>query len=118
MFSLCLSQNSVFAGSLDKLMRTTSVGYLGSLAELKAGTSSTISAAPKLSNPKQVTYSEENADKNYELPRMPPWFVYVGSSRLYQALSGILRLVGLSLMAGLFQLFRLTFSHLFPSQEV
>ncbi|XP_024019137.1 uncharacterized protein LOC21399286 isoform X2 [Morus notabilis] len=109
-FSLCFSQNSVFAGSLDKLIRTSSIGYFDSVAELKALSNLTsdpltaISATPKVSKPvigqeKQVTYLEENTQKNYELPRMPPWFVYVGSMKLYQALAGILRLVGLSLMA-------------------
>ncbi|XP_062115745.1 uncharacterized protein LOC133829920 [Humulus lupulus] len=109
-FSLCLSQNSVFAGSLDKLVRTSSVGYLDSVAQLKGGINligdrlTIMSTAPKISESaviqeKQVTYQEENTHKNYELPRMPPWFVYVGSLKLYQALSGILRLVGSSLMA-------------------
>ena len=111
MFSLCLSQNSVFAGSLDKLVSRSSVGYLDSVAELKGGISligdraTIMSVAPKdsesaASQKKQVTYLEENTRKNYELPRMPPWFVYVGSLKLYQALAGILRLVGSSLVAG------------------
>ncbi|KAM6575359.1 hypothetical protein CsatA_023686 [Cannabis sativa] len=62
-----------------------------------------MSAAPKISESaasqeKPITYQEEHTHKNYDLPRMPPWFVYVGSLKLYQALSGILRLVGSSLM--------------------
>ena len=94
-------------------MRTSSIGYLDSVAELKAGVNFTsdhltvISAAPKISKPtasqeKQITYLEEKTQQSYDLPRMPPWFVYVGSRKLYQALAGILRLVGLSLVAGHF----------------
>ncbi|KAM6570546.1 hypothetical protein CsatB_018531 [Cannabis sativa] len=109
-FSVCLSQNSVYAGSLDKLVRTSSVGYLDSVAQLKGGINligdrlTIMSAAPKISESaasqeKPITYQEEHTHKNYDLPRMPPWFVYVGSLKLYQALSGILRLVGSSLMA-------------------
>jgi len=44
------------------------------------------------------------------LPRMPPWFSYVGSQKLYEMLAGILRLVGLSLMAGHFIFLRNHFS--------
>jgi len=37
-FALCLSQNSVFAGSLDRLIsgRPSSAGYLQSLTEMRA----------------------------------------------------------------------------------
>ncbi|XP_060670317.1 uncharacterized protein LOC107403735 [Ziziphus jujuba] len=111
-FALCLSQNSVFAGSLDKLVtaRPSSVGYLDSVAELKAGDNFTNdiltvwTTAPKSSKvvaiqEKDISYPEQNVQKSYELPRMPPWFVYIGGQKLYQSLSGILRLVGLSLMA-------------------
>lgn len=69
---------------------------------------------------KVVEYPPENVQKSFEIPRMPPWFVYVGSPKLYQALAGILRLVGLSLLAGLFHffgiqvlLFRCVFSALY-----
>ncbi|KAA8527184.1 hypothetical protein F0562_008587 [Nyssa sinensis] len=113
-FALCLSQNSVFAGSLDKLIlrKQSSTGYLHSISELKAGVCFTsdnhgiIDAAASSENlkfpgnqNKRILYPVENVQKEYELPRMPPWFVYVGSQKLYQALAGILRLVGLSLMA-------------------
>uniref|UniRef100_A0A5B6YNE8 TELO2-interacting protein 1 n=1 Tax=Davidia involucrata TaxID=16924 RepID=A0A5B6YNE8_DAVIN len=112
-FALCLSQNSVFAGSLDKLIlaKPSSTGYLHSIAELKAGISftndnHTIMDAASSENSKfpgnqnkRILDPVENVQKEYELPRMPPWFVYVGSQKLYQALAGILRLVGLSLMA-------------------
>ncbi|KAM1892729.1 hypothetical protein ACFX14_035854 [Malus domestica] len=113
-FSVCMSQNSVFAGSLDKLITTrpSSVGYLDSVSELNAGASITsecltiVAAAPRNSKiagiqEKDIPYTSDNDQKNYEnykLPRMPPWFVYIGSQKLYQTLSGILRLVGLSLM--------------------
>lgn len=111
-----MSQNSVFAGSLDKLItsRPSSVTYLDSVSELKAGIYLTsdcltcIAPTPQKSKvtaiqEKHIPYTSDNAQKNYELPHMPPWFVYIGGRKLYQALSGILRLVGLSLMAGHFK---------------
>ncbi|KAM6551754.1 hypothetical protein CsatB_001562 [Cannabis sativa] len=84
-----------------------------------------MSAAPKISESaasqeKPITYQEEHTHKNYDLPRMPPWFVYVGSLKLYQALSGILRLVGSSLMGGhismefLFILYKRNYFSCFP----
>ncbi|KAK7859044.1 telo2-interacting protein 1 like protein [Quercus suber] len=105
--AVCLSQNSLFAGSLDKLISTrrSSVGYLPSIAELKAGTNFTsnyltIMSATPFENSmgtdireKVVEYPPENVQKSFEIPRMPPWFVYVGSPKLYEALAGILRLV-------------------------
>lgn len=110
-----MSQNSVFAGSLDKLIksRPSSIGYLDSISELKAGTNLTsncltITATapqnPKITGieEKDISYTSDNAQKKYDLPHMPPWFGYIGSRKLYQALSGILRLVGLSLMTGHF----------------
>lgn len=110
-----MSQNSVFAGSLDKLItsRPSSVRYLDSITELKAGIHLTsdclinMAATPQNSKitaiqEKDPPYTSDNAQKNYELPHMPPWFVYIGGRKLYQSLSGILRLVGLSLMAGHF----------------
>ncbi|XP_059666693.1 uncharacterized protein LOC132312369 [Cornus florida] len=111
-FAVCLSQNSVFAGSLDKLIlaRPSSTGYLHSLAEMRGGiyftndhaimdaASSEESHLPSSQN-KQILYAVENVQKEYDIPRMPPWFVYVGSQKLYQTLAGILRLVGLSLMS-------------------
>lgn len=114
--AVCLSQNSLFAGSLGKLVSTrrSSVGYLSSIAELKAGTNFTsnyltIMSATPFENSmatgiqeKDMEYPPDNVQKNFELPRMPPWFVYVGSPKLYRALAGILRLVGLSLVTGLF----------------
>ncbi|GAV64137.1 hypothetical protein CFOL_v3_07655, partial [Cephalotus follicularis] len=110
-FAVCLSQNASFTGSLDKVMipRRSSIGYLHSIAELKPGslvtgnfqtiinaTSSDISKATDF-QVKDMRYQLETMQKKYELPRMPPWFV--GSQKLYLALSGILRLVGSSLTA-------------------
>ncbi|WCJ23816.1 ARM repeat superfamily protein [Euphorbia peplus] len=112
-FAVCLSQNSVYAGALDKLTlaRPSSVGYLPSIAELKAGSQvastyltildivpSDISKNSEIQT-KRTHYPLEIVENCHELPRMPPWFMHVGSQKLYQALSGILRLVGLSLMA-------------------
>lgn len=117
-FALCLSQNSAFSGSLDRLLleRPSSTGYLQSFSELKSSIRFTIddqatigtapyeiSSFPVLED-KERHYQVEKMEKEYELPRMPPWFVYVGSQKLYKALAGILRLVGLSMMAGHFSL--------------
>ncbi|XP_021674719.2 uncharacterized protein LOC110660661 isoform X2 [Hevea brasiliensis] len=111
--ALCLSQNSLFAGDLHKLTlaRPSSVGYLPSVAELKANSQfltdyqtimdfvpSDISKLRDIQG-RRIQYPLETVENNYELPRMPPWFVSVGSQKLYQPLAGILRLVGLSLMA-------------------
>ncbi|KAI4297078.1 hypothetical protein L6164_036986 [Bauhinia variegata] len=113
-FASCLSQNSVFSGSLNKVISTrpaSTLGYLPSIAELKSGTdffnygfpliNATSSEAPRRSliKEKHIQEPAEAAQKNHELPRMPPWFGYVGSLKLYQPLAGILRLVGLSLVA-------------------
>ncbi|XP_031256286.1 uncharacterized protein LOC116114265 [Pistacia vera] len=111
-FALCLNQNSAFAGSLNKLMlaRSSSKGFIHSVAELKAGahftnlgqtfTGSVPSGVSRLTDvqEKDSQYPPETEQKVYELPRMPPWFVSVGNGKLYQALAGTLRLVGLSLM--------------------
>ncbi|XP_021765318.1 uncharacterized protein LOC110729837 isoform X2 [Chenopodium quinoa] len=111
-FALCLSEESVFAGSLGKIVlsRPSSTGYLHSLAELKIGSKISEDQFPvnnsntyEVSNVhtlvKEMEYSKGQTYENYELPRMPPWFAYVGCHKLYQALAGILRLVGLSLIS-------------------
>ncbi|KAL4579938.1 hypothetical protein LXL04_016109 [Taraxacum kok-saghyz] len=104
--TLCLSQNSAFSGSLDKLLlerpSSVSVGYLRSITEMEATTF--------FSNEKKDAAFESNGYENpnyckiqneYDLPRMPPWFSSSGCQKqLYQALAGILRLVSLSLVAG------------------
>ncbi|MCL7038490.1 hypothetical protein MKW94_001613 [Papaver nudicaule] len=111
--TVCLSQNSVFAGSLDKLIsaKPLSAGYLHSITELNSGSrlnssswtgnyeaSSKVSEIPNVRQ--EASESPRGApSQNYEIPRMPPWFVRVGSRKLYQALAGVLRLVGLSTMA-------------------
>ncbi|KAG7955252.1 hypothetical protein I3843_11G060800 [Carya illinoinensis] len=114
-FAVCLSQNSLFAGSLDKLIsiRRSSVGFLPSIAELKAGTNFTANhltimneaplenSTPMCIEENDIEYTLNNVLKIFELPRMPPWFVYVGSPKLYKALAGILRLAGLSLISDL-----------------
>lgn len=116
LFALCLSQNSAFTGALDRLIlaRPSSVGFLHSVAELKAGAhftgygetliGSIPSAVPKLTRiqEKVIEYPHATVQKIYDLPRMPPWFLSVGSQKLYEALAGTLRLVGLSLMPGYF----------------
>ena len=47
---------------------------------------------------KGVPCPVEDVQKEYELLRMRPWFVHVGSRKLYLVLARILRLVGSSLI--------------------
>uniref|UniRef100_A0A0D3HGX2 TTI1 N-terminal TPR domain-containing protein n=1 Tax=Oryza barthii TaxID=65489 RepID=A0A0D3HGX2_9ORYZ len=111
---LCISQSSQFSGSMDKLIvsKPLSVGYLFSVAELKSG------AYPKdenygfqhampASTATKISVIHDNGLPNtthssvdYELPHVPPWFVHVNSQKLYFALAGIVRLVGLSAVSG------------------
>ncbi|OIV95355.1 hypothetical protein TanjilG_07511 [Lupinus angustifolius] len=113
-FAACLSHNSMFSGSLGKIIstsRSSTQGYLPSIAELKSGTNffnygfpslnTGLCKAPKctLIEEKSLQESVNSSQKNFELPRMPPWFGYVGSFKLYHPLAGMLRLVGLSLVA-------------------
>lgn len=110
--ALSLSHKSVFAGSVDKLIlaKPYSAAYLHSIAELKSGGGNRRIVDSIPSDVSGISGSLDRGDKKhlemvreyYELPRMPPWFVHVGGQKLYQALAGILRLVGLSIMAGLF----------------
>lgn len=102
-FSLCLSQNSVFSGSLDKLVlaRPSSSGFMRSIAELKAITDDSV---PLDVRNRKMLYMPENEQTEYELPHLPPWFVNVGSQNLYPALAGILRLIARSFFAGRFGL--------------
>ncbi|KAL8497745.1 hypothetical protein ACS0TY_021177 [Phlomoides rotata] len=93
-FASCLSQNTVFTGSLNKLAvtRTTSSGFMHSISEIQAITSG--------ENSRFLVYQRsrdlhKHLNNENELPSMPPWFVNVGSQKLYQTLSGILRLVGI-----------------------
>ncbi|XP_072963405.1 uncharacterized protein [Typha angustifolia] len=109
---LSLSHSSQFAGSVDKLVLTKplSVGYLFSVAELKAGAhlkdaSHGLESAP--ASVSKVSFVEDtdlqspvNVYSNYEIPHIPPWFVRDSSQKIYLALAGILRLVGLSTVAG------------------
>ncbi|XP_057445724.1 uncharacterized protein LOC130737884 [Lotus japonicus] len=112
-FATCLSHNSVFSGSLGKITssRSSTLGYLPSIAELKSGANffsyglplinSGSCEAPKCSliEEKSTQGPFKSAHENKKLPRMPPWFSYVGSLKLYQPLSWILRLLALSSVA-------------------
>lgn len=103
-FTLCLSQNSVFAGSLNKLAstRTSSTGFMSSISEIKAITSAAREDSDLVGfQNRKASRSYEHVPNDFELPSMPPWFVYVGSQKLYQALAGILRLVSLYIFTGL-----------------
>ncbi|XP_010537793.1 PREDICTED: TELO2-interacting protein 1 homolog [Tarenaya hassleriana] len=104
-FALCLSHNSAFAGSLEKLIvarpsSSSSTGYLPSITELEAGFQESIHSRTIHKTSESERGKTEITRSRYELPRMPPWFSYMGSQKLYEMLSGVLRLVGLSLMAG------------------
>ncbi|KAH0456804.1 hypothetical protein IEQ34_014711 [Dendrobium chrysotoxum] len=106
-FMLSFGHNSQFGGSIDKLIssKPLSVGYLLSVAELKASSLSRDASyvingdvLPLVSELSMGSLSE-NMPIEYEFPRMPPWFLNVGNQKLYLALAGILRLAGLSVMA-------------------
>ncbi|CAN8233709.1 unnamed protein product [Cochlearia groenlandica] len=103
-FALCLSHNSAFTGSLEKLIAerpSSSTGYLPSITELKVGFRETSlnRTVPNITESDQGKL-EVSSPTSYMLPHMPPWFSHVGSQKLYEMLAGILRLVGSSLMAG------------------
>lgn len=100
-FALCLGQTSVFAGSLNNLLLARPSGYLQSIAEMR-GIISTYSKGAEYVGTKNNKNQQpvKHMQKIYELPQMPPWFVYVGSEKLYRALAGVLRLVGLASFAG------------------
>lgn len=111
-FALCLSQNLAFTDSLKKLVSTrpSTIGYLSSVAELKGLhviTNGEVlqNAAPSKSSRLMDIHEIGKQDTTearqtyFELPRMPPWFGYVGGLKLYKALAGILRLLSLSLIA-------------------
>lgn len=110
-FAACLSHKSEFSGSLDQIIsRSSTLGYLPSVDELKSGVNFLCHGVPimnagLLEAPTHSLIEENNRQQpmkaeGYELPRVPPWFGGVGSVKLYQPLAGILRLVGLSLVAG------------------
>ncbi|KAI3466318.1 hypothetical protein Pfo_022981 [Paulownia fortunei] len=97
-FALCLSQNSVFAGSLNKLAATrpSSSGFMHSISEIKAIINADDENSQFLGfQNRKSLYPYEHVKNEYELPSMPPWFAHKGSQKLYQALAGVLRLVSL-----------------------
>ncbi|KAL3820912.1 hypothetical protein ACJIZ3_006817 [Penstemon smallii] len=97
-FALCLSQNSAFAGSLNKLVSTrpSSSGFMRSLFEIKAviNADNEKTEFSGFQNRKALS-PYEHVQNEYQLPSMPPWFLNVGSQKLYKALAAILRLVSL-----------------------
>lgn len=109
--AVCLSQNSAFTGSLNKLILAKSTtGYIHTVAQLKSQSCSSMDWQVVSSNEqhektcslevKGISSQLPPAHRSYELPCAPPWFVDVGSQKLYHTLAQILRLVGLSLVAG------------------
>ncbi|KAL8264207.1 hypothetical protein R6Q59_022337 [Mikania micrantha] len=99
--ALCLNQNSVYSGSLDKLLleKQSSVGYLRSITEMKAITFFENEKKIDVESNAYENASSFKAQNEYDLPRMPPWFSS-SNQKLYSALSAIIRLVSLSLIAG------------------
>ncbi|KAI3755976.1 hypothetical protein L1987_55787 [Smallanthus sonchifolius] len=99
--ALCLSQNSVFPGSLDKLLleKPSTVGYLRSITEMKATTFFENEKKPSAESNAYENPNSFEIQNEYDLPRMPPWFSS-SNQKLYNALAGIIRLVSLSLIAG------------------
>ncbi|XP_047979927.1 TELO2-interacting protein 1 homolog isoform X3 [Salvia hispanica] len=95
-FALCLSQNTVYAGSLNKLAaaRPTSSGFMHSIAEIQAVTSAEGSRGSGFQN-RKISNVYEHGNNEYKLPSIPPWLTNMDSQKLYQTLSGILRLVSL-----------------------
>ncbi|TVU31553.1 hypothetical protein EJB05_23242 [Eragrostis curvula] len=111
---LCISHSSQFSGSMEKLIvsKPLSVGFLYSVADLKSGayskdaTHSSLHAMSTTAASK-VSVIQDNGLTNailgaveYELPHIPPWFVHTSSRKLYLALAGTIRLVGLSTVSG------------------
>lgn len=101
-----MSPNTQFSGSFDRLMVTKplSAGYLLSVAELKAGPRFNMAAdnnqgfenAPVTEVNSYLHSCRDVNNTSYELPHVPPWFISPNGEKLYHALAGILRLVGLS----------------------
>lgn len=108
---LCFGQNLAFSGSLGKLIsaKPSSAGYLQSIAEFKSShfsidslslSCSSHGSKSAMSREISANLININARRHYELPRMPPWFAYAGSLKLYEAVASVLRLLGLSLITG------------------
>lgn len=111
---LSISHSLQFSGSMDKLIvsRPLSVGFLYSVADLKSGawskdTTHSFLHATSTSAASKISFVQDNGWSNatlsaseYELPHVPPWFVHSGSQKLYLALAGMIRLVGLSTVSG------------------
>ncbi|WMV59494.1 hypothetical protein MTR67_052879 [Solanum verrucosum] len=99
--ALCLSQNSVFAGPLEKNVaaKRSSSGFMHSIAEIRAVRAADSDNLGSRKNQNRRVHTTESIKNEHQLPRLPPWFVYVGSQKLYHSVAGILRLVGLSLFA-------------------
>ncbi|GAA0160578.1 hypothetical protein LIER_17099 [Lithospermum erythrorhizon] len=101
LLALCFSHNSLFAGSLEKIVvARDSSRYIPSIAEMNS-CSHTKSMGPNFSvvQEKMLVQASDTARYESEFPRMPPWFIHVGSEKLYQVLAGIIRLVGISVFA-------------------
>lgn len=112
-----MSPNSQYSGSFDRLMVTKplSAGYLLSVAELKAGPhlNKVVDNSHGFEGALVSEVSSYGSSTSYELPHVPPWFIGTNSEKLYHALSGILRLVGLSTNVCSPGLFSITHKHIY-----
>lgn len=108
----CLSFNSAFAGSVKQLSfgKEGSLGYVPGISELNISeiaemegpdSMNTIDKESRLKvNERQSKDALKGKTESPMLPRMPPWLVQAGGSKIYREISGILRLSGLSSMFG------------------
>jgi TELO2-interacting protein 1 len=99
---------------MDKLIvsRPMSAGFLYSVADLKGGawskdTTHNFLHATSTSTASKISFVQDNGLSNatlnaveYRLPHVPPWFIHTVSQKLYLALAGMIRLVGLSTVSG------------------
>lgn len=107
-----LSHTSAFTGPIDQLVhhKIQSAGYLPAILELS---STKEYESPQLKSSVsgsgfQILHSEgpelgkqlTDMGLNGQLPHMPPWFTHAGGHKLYELLASILRLAGLSAVAG------------------
>ncbi|XP_057818002.1 uncharacterized protein LOC131031017 isoform X1 [Cryptomeria japonica] len=119
----CLSHTSAFTGPIEELVhhKTQSPGHLHVISELSSDitiekTGFSLSQASSKNFDSHALQSEaselirylENSPIDEQLPRMPPWFIHVGGHKLYQLIASIIRLAGLSAVAGCTDAFSLS----------
>ncbi|KAH9302064.1 hypothetical protein KI387_013647, partial [Taxus chinensis] len=118
-----LSHASAFTGPIEELVhhRTQASGHLHGISELRSddtteGNGVPLSQASTRKLDSQALQLEESELSGYlenvpiyeRLPRMPPWFTHAGSHKLYELVAAIIRLAGLSAVAGCTNIFSLS----------